>query len=642
MDLPGSSPSRCRSWSSPSSCLDGRPRCTPSAATCGRPSTPRATGRPARLADGGRSGFLVAGEFALAAILLVCGTLLVKAFDRVRHVDPGFRSDRVLTAMIPLSEGTRPKPEQWPPFWHDFELRARAIPGVDGAGLIACAPAWAMPHRAPSSPEGAVPRPDGKNRSSLWRTATPGYCAGGGASPARGRFVCEDAGQPTQPAPDSRRERDVRPHVLGRGGQRRGTPRQAADEGRPGHRRRRGRRRQALRARAPVRPGIYFPQSRWTRRALTIGCAAHAGQIRAVGHAGALREVLRHDGRRNPALSRPDDGGCDPAVDGAARRVLLDARRVRVARVRAGDRRGLRRGDVSRDAAHARDRYPRRARRGDARHHAQRRRERREVTGWGWRAASPHRSRSRGCWAMSLRHSTRGDPGPAGFFPRANHEVRPNLSFRGARRSKCFHASPQSDLDRICYHRSARLALEKTDRAEPGKSFRDGMGAVAWGRGDVDRGRDFQDPRVEHLEEMSLPQAAWIGAVQILSAVFPGTSRSMCTIAAGQIAGLSRSAALEFSFFLSMPTMVVATGYDLLKTLGPQRHAETAINLAPATINSQGWIVLAIGFSVSFIVALAVVAWFMRWVRARGFAPFAIYRIVLGLLLLVFIARGVV
>ncbi|MEY2505540.1 MAG: undecaprenyl-diphosphatase, partial [Verrucomicrobiota bacterium] len=74
-----------------------------------------------------------------------------------------------------------------------------------------------------------------------------------------------------------------------------------------------------------------------------------------------------------------------------------------------------------------------------------------------------------------------------------------------------------------------------------------------------------RSPRTDNMEAMSLPQAVWIGAVQILSAVFPGTSRSMCTIAAGQTAGLSRSAALEFSFFLSMPTMVVATGYDLLK-----------------------------------------------------------------------------
>ena len=145
--------------------------------------------------------------------------------------------------------------------------------------------------------------------------------------------------------------------------------------------------------------------------------------------------------------------------------------------------------------------------------------------------------------------------------------------------------------------------------------------------------------RTTRMEEMSLPQAAWIGAVQILSAVFPGTSRSMSTIAAGQTAGLSRSAALEFSFFLSMPTMVVATGYDLLKTVRPH-HDEAG--LAPLTMTPHGWIVLAIGFVVSFVVALGVVAWFMRWVRARGFAPFAIYRIVLGIVLLVLIARGTI
>jgi len=149
----------------------------------------------------------------------------------------------------------------------------------------------------------------------------------------------------------------------------------------------------------------------------------------------------------------------------------------------------------------------------------------------------------------------------------------------------------------------------------------------------------FTRPTTRRMEEMSLAQAAWIGAVQILSAVFPGTSRSMCTIAAGQTSGLSREAALEFSFFLSMPTMVVATGYDLLKTLRP-RPQDAA--LAPVTMDAHGWIVVGIGFVVSFVVALGVVAWFMRWVRARGFAPFAIYRIVLGIVLLVLIARGVI
>jgi undecaprenyl-diphosphatase len=150
----------------------------------------------------------------------------------------------------------------------------------------------------------------------------------------------------------------------------------------------------------------------------------------------------------------------------------------------------------------------------------------------------------------------------------------------------------------------------------------------------------FTKPRTEHMEEMSLPQAAWVGTAQILSAVFPGTSRSMCTIAAGQTAGLSRAAALEFSFFLSMPTMVVATGYDLLKTIVPHHQDVADGAIAPLAMNAHGWIVLGIGFVVSFVVALGVVAWFMRWVRDRGFAPFAIYRIVLGIALLVFIARG--
>lgn len=146
-------------------------------------------------------------------------------------------------------------------------------------------------------------------------------------------------------------------------------------------------------------------------------------------------------------------------------------------------------------------------------------------------------------------------------------------------------------------------------------------------------------PHIDRLELLNLPRAVWIGAVQILSAVFPGTSRSMCTIAAGQVVGLTRATALEFSFFLSMPTMFVATGYDLLKTIKPHHTAADA-ELAPLTMNAHNWLTVAIGFVVSFIVALGVVAWFMRWVRARGFAPFAIYRIIVGALVLYAVARG--
>jgi undecaprenyl-diphosphatase len=137
------------------------------------------------------------------------------------------------------------------------------------------------------------------------------------------------------------------------------------------------------------------------------------------------------------------------------------------------------------------------------------------------------------------------------------------------------------------------------------------------------------------MEEMHPGQAIWIGACQILSAVFPGTSRSMSTIAAGQVAGMSRASALEFSFFLSIPTMVAATGYDLLKSL--MGSGENPIGVSQ--IDAHGWIVLAIGFVVSFIVAYGAVAWFMAWVRTRGFVPFAVYRLFAGAAVLIWALR---
>lgn len=154
-----------------------------------------------------------------------------------------------------------------------------------------------------------------------------------------------------------------------------------------------------------------------------------------------------------------------------------------------------------------------------------------------------------------------------------------------------------------------------------------------------------QDPSVSDVEQMSLPQAIWIGLCQVTSAVFPGTSRSMSTIAAGQLAGMSRPAALEFSFLVSIPTMFAATLYDLVKALLPGLHllhrhpADTPLShtaLAPVTMTVHGWIVLAIGFLVSFFVALGVVEWFLQWVRRHGFVLFALYRIALGAALLAF------
>jgi hypothetical protein len=94
--------------------------------------------------------------------------------------------------------------------------------------------------------------------------------------------------------------------------------------------------------------------------------------------------------------------------------------------------------------------------------------------------------------------------------------------------------------------------------------------------------------------------------------------------------------ALEFSFFLSMPTMAVATLYTLYKSI---HGTKTENPIGVSSIDAHGWIVLAIGFVVSFIVAYGSVAWFMAWVRRRGFGPFAVYRIIVGILVLFFAAK---
>ena len=105
----------------------------------------------------------------------------------------------------------------------------------------------------------------------------------------------------------------------------------------------------------------------------------------------------------------------------------------------------------------------------------------------------------------------------------------------------------------------------------------------------------------------------------------------MSTIAAGQMVGMDRPTALEFSFLLSIPTMLAATGYDLLKEIHPSKSALAAGTAAAhVTMTSDRWMVLAIGFVVSFIVAFGVVEWFLLWVRRHGFTVFAIYRILAG------------
>jgi undecaprenyl-diphosphatase len=156
-------------------------------------------------------------------------------------------------------------------------------------------------------------------------------------------------------------------------------------------------------------------------------------------------------------------------------------------------------------------------------------------------------------------------------------------------------------------------------------------GVVMW---IIDAWSDCYVSSTLHVEEMGLPQAIWIGLCQTLSAIFPGTSRSMSTIAAGQLVGLDRPTALEFSFLLSIPTMIAATGWDLVKEIHPDHGG-----LADVAMTGERWMVLLIGTGVSFIVALGVVEWFLHWVRKHGFTVFAIYRILLGAALLLWGSR---
>jgi undecaprenyl-diphosphatase len=122
------------------------------------------------------------------------------------------------------------------------------------------------------------------------------------------------------------------------------------------------------------------------------------------------------------------------------------------------------------------------------------------------------------------------------------------------------------------------------------------------------------------LEDVTPGRALAIGVGQCLS-LWPGASRAMCTILAGQLAGLSTATAAEFSFLLALPTLGAATLYEALRA----RHV----------LASQiGGLSMGIGLVVSFLVAWAVIASFLRYLRTRGLEPFGWYRIAVGVVVL--------
>jgi len=125
--------------------------------------------------------------------------------------------------------------------------------------------------------------------------------------------------------------------------------------------------------------------------------------------------------------------------------------------------------------------------------------------------------------------------------------------------------------------------------------------------------------RFHSIANLDYKTAFMIGLIQCL-AMIPGTSRSAATIIGAMLLGASRSVAAEFSFFLAIPTMMAASAYSLLKT--------------GAILSYTEWQLLATGFTVSFLVAWAVIAAFMKYIQRRDFRLFGYYRIVIGIAVL--------
>ena len=124
------------------------------------------------------------------------------------------------------------------------------------------------------------------------------------------------------------------------------------------------------------------------------------------------------------------------------------------------------------------------------------------------------------------------------------------------------------------------------------------------------------------LRAISYKQAFLIGLFQSL-AIVPGVSRSGATIAGGLLLGLRRVAVVEFSFLLAVPTMLAATGYDLLKTY--------------STFEAGNIGLMLLGAGTAFVVALLALRFLLTFVKTRTFIPFGIYRILLAVVFLAFV-----
>lgn len=131
-------------------------------------------------------------------------------------------------------------------------------------------------------------------------------------------------------------------------------------------------------------------------------------------------------------------------------------------------------------------------------------------------------------------------------------------------------------------------------------------------------------PSIENISNVSFSKSVWIGVAQSIS-IIPGVSRSAASIFGGMLVGATRQTAVEFSFLLALPTMVAATGLDML-------------NIGFSFTNEE-YLLLAIGCISAFVSALFAIKAFVTFVKSHSFIPFAIYRIILSLVLTVVFLR---
>ena len=149
----------------------------------------------------------------------------------------------------------------------------------------------------------------------------------------------------------------------------------------------------------------------------------------------------------------------------------------------------------------------------------------------------------------------------------------------------------------------------------------------------IERVQKSKTPSVERVDEVSYGQAFLIGCFQTLSIV-PGTSRSGSTILGARFLGVSRSAAAEFSFFLGIPAMA---GASLLKGYGFFDY----VSESGVSVPALAWVVLAVASVVAFAVSMVAIRFLMEFVKKHSFAPFGVYRIALGALVLLYFALKV-